>query len=298
MKFKINNNTLKIEYDNKERVNSGSIADYLVPVDMDESWDGLTVVCKICDEKANTGIERSLIDNQVYIDMDKHKRYAIGFIGYTIENNVKVHQKSTNLVILPYIKGTGEVATTSEELPTTTEWELYIAQMQSITNTIDGLADDLEAQVTDVETKLANGDFDGADGKDGQDGITPTIGLNGNWFLGDVDTGKPSRGQNGINGQDGKDGKDGVNGQNGANGQDGYSPSASVNQISNGATITITDKNGTTTATVYNGITQDISGKLDTSKVKNTYSTTSGDIYDVTYINTMIGNIETLLSEV
>ena len=43
---------------------------------------------------------------------------------------------------------------------------------------------------------------------------------------------------------------------------------------------------------------QDISGKLDTSKVKSTYSTTSGDVYDVSYINTMIGNIETLLSEV
>lgn len=43
---------------------------------------------------------------------------------------------------------------------------------------------------------------------------------------------------------------------------------------------------------------QDISGKLDTSKVKSTYSTTTGDVYDVSYINTMIGDIETLLSEV
>ena len=40
---------------------------------------------------------------------------------------------------------------------------------------------------------------------------------------------------------------------------------------------------------------QDISGKLDVSKVKNTTSTTSGDVYDVTYINTMLGDIETLL---
>ena len=31
----------------------------------------------------------------------------------------------------------------------------------------------------------------------GADGITPTIGENGNWFLGDVDTNKPSRGANG-----------------------------------------------------------------------------------------------------
>ena len=40
---------------------------------------------------------------------------------------------------------------------------------------------------------------------------------------------------------------------------------------------------------------QDISGKLDTSKVKNVNSTTAGDVYDVTYINTMLGDIETLL---
>jgi len=43
---------------------------------------------------------------------------------------------------------------------------------------------------------------------------------------------------------------------------------------------------------------QDISGKLDTSKVKNEYSTTAGDVYDVTYINSMLGNVESLLSEI
>ena len=40
---------------------------------------------------------------------------------------------------------------------------------------------------------------------------------------------------------------------------------------------------------------QDISGKLDTSKVKSSYSTTSGDVYDVIYINSTIGDIESLL---
>lgn len=40
---------------------------------------------------------------------------------------------------------------------------------------------------------------------------------------------------------------------------------------------------------------QDISGKLDTSKVKSSASTTSGDVYDVTYINTMLGDVESLL---
>jgi hypothetical protein len=35
--------------------------------------------------------------------------------------------------------------------------------------------------------------------------------------------------------------------------------------------------------------------KLNVSKVKTTTSTTSGDVYDVTYINTMLGDIESIL---
>lgn len=41
-------------------------------------------------------------------------------------------------------------------------------------------------------------------GLKGDDGITPTIGKNGNWFLEDVDTGKPSRGEKGEKGNDGE----------------------------------------------------------------------------------------------
>lgn len=44
---------------------------------------------------------------------------------------------------------------------------------------------------------------------DGTDGITPTIGTNGNWYLGDTDTGKPSRGDKGDKGDPGKKGTDG-----------------------------------------------------------------------------------------
>ena len=41
-----------------------------------------------------------------------------------------------------------------------------------------------------------------------------------------------------------------------------------------------------------------LNNKVNTSKVKNANSTTAGDVYDVRYINTMIGDIESLLSEV
>ena len=54
-------------------------------------------------------------------------------------------------------------------------------------------------------------------------------------------------------GEKGEDGSPGQNGADGAPGADGYSPTASVEQIADGAKITITDKSGTTEAVVKNG---------------------------------------------
>lgn len=43
---------------------------------------------------------------------------------------------------------------------------------------------------------------------------------------------------------------------------------------------------------------QDVSGKLDVSKVKTSASTTSGDVYDVIYINSLVGDINTALDTI
>ena len=44
----------------------------------------------------------------------------------------------------------------------------------------------------------------GADGQDGEDGLTPTIGDNGNWWIGETDTGISAQGPSGNDGLDGK----------------------------------------------------------------------------------------------
>lgn len=49
----------------------------------------------------------------------------------------------------------------------------------------------------------------------GDPGITPHVGANGNWFIGETDTGVIAEGKNGKDGADGKDG---------TNGKDGYTP--------------------------------------------------------------------------
>ena len=65
-------------------------------------------------------------------------------------------------------------------------------------------------------------------GADGDDGLIPSIGDNGNWFIGGIDTGVPATGPEGpagpagTSGKDGKDGKDGTNGKDGSNGKSAY----------------------------------------------------------------------------
>lgn len=49
----------------------------------------------------------------------------------------------------------------------------------------------------------------GETGAKGADGVTPTIGTNGNWYLGDTDTGNPSRGEKGDKGDKGDPGAQG-----------------------------------------------------------------------------------------
>lgn len=50
----------------------------------------------------------------------------------------------------------------------------------------------------------------GEDGKDGRDGRTPSVGPNGNWWIGSMDTGVKAAGTDGRDGTDGKDGADGL----------------------------------------------------------------------------------------
>lgn len=71
-------------------------------------------------------------------------------------------------------------------------------------------------------------------------------------------------------------GTDGNPGSNGDPGVDGFSPIAKVETITNGATITITDKNGTTTATILNGAKGD-PGTNGTTPVKGVDYYTDAD---------------------
>ena len=125
--------------------------------------------------------------------------------------------------------------------------------------------------------------FDGANGRDGTDGKAATV------RIGTVTTLEPGSKATVSNAGTSTDavlnfgiprGADGEGGGgSGESGADGFSPIAKVEQTSTGATITITDKDGTTTATVSNGKdgAAGAAGKDGTSVTVKSVSTSSAD---------------------
>ncbi len=72
---------------------------------------------------------------------------------------------------------------------------------EAATSNANSAAQRAETISATLEKKLETGEF----GLDGEDGLTPYIGENGNWWVGDTDTGKPSRGADGVKGDKGED---------------------------------------------------------------------------------------------
>lgn len=136
MKFILNKDTLEIE--NIEVVKSGSVNYYEADVEYDESWNGLAIEAVMLKKDEDAGKSVAVINNKMYIDQKLRGTYCIGFVGYKIEEEKKVYQVSTNLQKIYFDLGAGEIETENEELPTPSEWEIYIAQIQEMLKNAGG----------------------------------------------------------------------------------------------------------------------------------------------------------------
>lgn len=141
MKFVLNKDKLTIE--NEECLNSGAIQYYNAEVERDDSWDNLTIEARIVKKEdgriEDVGNAIAVIGNSIYIDREINGTYAIGFIGYRIENEVKTYQISSNLVSVFFNQGAGELEVdNSQDVPTPSEWEIYIAQIEDLVNDLEG----------------------------------------------------------------------------------------------------------------------------------------------------------------
>ena len=142
----------------------------------------------------------------------------MGVYGVDAENQVVIPTIWTELGVIQGAATPSGDASTEPSLPVWAQIQGMVGDLEALDTEVKS---DLVAAVNEALTKGGRIDTETVQeivedclkatpsqtGADGKDGITPTIGENGNWYLGDTDTGKPSRGTTGANGKDGANGK-------------------------------------------------------------------------------------------
>lgn len=124
---------------------------------------------------------------------------------------------------------------------------------QSVYDSLVALCGEAKATADAVAADAAAGKFNGTGtaGKDGKDGIDGKDGKSA--YESAVEKGFEGDEAAWLASLKGADGKDGVAGSAGSAGADGYSPTVSLSRGENFVTVSITDKNGTKTATILDG---------------------------------------------
>ena len=160
------------------------------------------------------------------------------------------------------------------------EWLAYICSKEIVSGEVNADGE-LVFTLCDGST-MSVGKIASTGGDNGNDGFSPTveiIAIEGGKRIIITDINGPQSvdimdGEDGVDGKNGSDGytpQKGVDYFDGKNGSDGVSPTVSVSKSGKVTTVTITDKNGTKTATINDG-SDGASGKDGSNGVSATHS--------------------------
>lgn len=161
----------------------------------------------------------------------------MGVYGVDAENHVAIPTIWTELGVIQGAATPSGDASTAPSLPVWAQIQAMVGDLGTLdteakSNLVAAINEALTkgGEIAPAEVQRIVEDYLKANppgtGASGKDGITPTIGKNGNWYLGSTDTGKPSRGADGTPGAAGASGKDGSPG---ADGKDGITPAIGEN---------------------------------------------------------------------
>ena len=161
----------------------------------------------------------------------------MGVYGVDAENHVAIPTIWTELGVIQGAATPSGDASTAPSLPVWAQIQAMVGDLGTLdteakSNLVAAINEALTkgGEIAPAEVQRIVEDYLKANppgtGASGKDGITPTIGKNGNWYLGSTDTGKPSRGAAGTPGAAGASGKDGSPG---ADGKDGITPAIGEN---------------------------------------------------------------------
>ena len=195
----------------------------------------------------------------------------IGVVAYKVENDEEIIRYNPSPAYFSVIYGSLKEAENSQPI-TPSEMEQY---MQLLENGLEEVANvDIDIETTqqgaDVSITNRNGTTkvshilngqDGKDGTNGRDGVDGKNGTNGsdgislqyNWNGTSLGIKREDESNYDYVNLKGEQGIQGNPGQNGTNGIDGISPTITSSKSGKTTTLTITDKTGTTTATILDG---------------------------------------------
>ena len=204
----------------------------------DPAWDSLrkTVVFR-------GAATKDLLDagNEIVIPAEVVSKAGgslyMGVYGVDAENHVAIPTIWTELGVIQGAATPSGDASTAPSLPVWAQIQAMVGNLGTLdteakSNLVAAINEALTkgGEIAPAEVQRIVEDYLKANplgtGADGKGGITPTIGKNGNWYLGSTDTGKPSRGADGTPGATGAPGKDGAPG---ADGKDGITPTIGKN---------------------------------------------------------------------
>lgn len=172
--------------------------------DLDDEWAGLGIIATFTNDYAANSISVPLSGDQIAVPPEVlvagtlrvaleglGDEGAVRLITENMDKPIAVHRAGQLVGRAP-----GEV---SPEL-----WEQVLALIGNLSN-LDTI--DKSSLVAAINEATRTGGSS-TPGEPGKDGITPHIGENGNWYLGETDTGVKARGEDGDPGAPGKDGDD------------------------------------------------------------------------------------------
>jgi len=138
---------------------------YAIEFDFDETWNFEEKYCVFQDEFEEQTFKRAIINNQVIVPGELlNGRITIQVYGQNIENDVITNRQPSLKYVFSILNSLPTNASEEQNVPTPTQWELYIEQIEEMCNGLqsqfDDLKEDCETKCNDVVKRIAEAEQD------------------------------------------------------------------------------------------------------------------------------------------
>lgn len=234
--IKITADRYSLTPDEIEGGTSGSFGDVKLKFEFSDDWDGLNKKV-VFHPQRGPAVEVLVFDSTGEVDLPPEATAISGVTHFVVNGYITEDGETLtkNIISLP---GRINVKPTYKTKGTNTR----AVTVDNFTQLLNSVKGEMELSLSNA---LASGEFNGEDGQtpyigtngnwyigsidtgvsargtkgdqgiQGEKGDSPYIGSNGNWFVGETDLGYPARGENGADGKDGTNGTDGKDGESG-----------------------------------------------------------------------------------